>query len=177
VADDAAAGQPESPHGPARLAAALDGGSGVEQALTVDALGVHRVVAVAEHDQAGIREPPVHPAIPAGPGTAVVDHPDANARQLELQPIGEGANEDGVVVTQDRVDRSPPPERVEQVAGDDIARVEHHVDVLHVVPHVGRELGQVAAQVRVGEDEDADRADAPIMPRTMPRLAAKNLCK
>jgi hypothetical protein len=106
-----------------------------------------------------------------------VDHPDANARQLELQPVGEGADQGGVVVAQDRVDRSPPPERVEQVAGDDIARVEHHVDVLHVVPHVGRELREVAAQVRVGEDEDTERADPLIMPRTTPRLAAKILCK
>jgi hypothetical protein len=32
--------------------------------------------------------------------------------------------------------------------------VEHHVGVLHVVPHVGRELREVVAEVGVGEDED-----------------------
>jgi hypothetical protein len=31
--------------------------------------------------------------------------------------------------------------------------------------------------VRVGEDENAERADPLIMPRAVPRLAAKDFCK
>src|SRR5690606_3642152 len=41
-------------------------GAGVEEALAVDALGVQRQVAVAEHDQVGLGEPPPHPARPPG---------------------------------------------------------------------------------------------------------------
>jgi hypothetical protein len=55
--------------------------------------------------------------------------------------------------------------------------VEDHVGVLDVVPHVGREVREVATQVGVGEDEDAEGADPLIMPRTAPRLDANNLCK
>ena len=89
---------------------------------------------------------------------------DPPVGQLELQPAGEDADQGGVVVAQDRMDRSARPERVEQVAGDDIAGVEDHVGVLHVFPHVGRELREVAAQVRVGEDEDVEDEYRPIMP-------------
>jgi hypothetical protein len=68
------------------------------------------------------------------------------------------------------MDRSAGPERVEQVTGDDVAGVEHHVGVLDVVPHDGRELREVATQVGVGEDEDAERADPRIMSDPDPRL-------
>jgi hypothetical protein len=42
--------------------------------------------------------------------------------------------------------------------------------VLDVVPHVGRELREVATQVGVGEDEDAERADPRIMSDVNRRL-------
>jgi hypothetical protein len=61
------------------------------------------------------------------------------------------------------VDRPAGPERVEQVGGDDVAGVEHHVGVLDVVPHVGRQLREIPTHVGVGEDEDAERADPRIM--------------
>jgi hypothetical protein len=170
VADDVPLSQHEASDRAAPLAAALDRRAGVEQALTVDALGVDRFVAVAEHDQPRVREPPAHPALPARPDAAVVHHPDAHAGQLELQPVGEGPDQGGVVVAQDRVDRSLPPEGVEQVSGDEVAGVEDHVGVLHVVPDVGGELGEVAAQVGVGQYEDAERADPRIMSDADARL-------
>ena len=71
-------------------------------------------------------------------------HGDAYAGQLELQPVHDGADQGGIVVAQDRMDRPAGPERVEQVPGDDVARVEDHVGVLDVVPHVGRKLREVA---------------------------------
>jgi hypothetical protein len=67
-------------------------------------------------------------------------------------------------------------ERVEQVAGDDVAGVEDNVGVLHVVPHVGRELREVATQVGVGEDEDAERADPPIMADANSRPLKEKRC-
>jgi hypothetical protein len=48
--------------------------------------------------------------------------------------------------------------------------VEHHVGVLDVVPHVGGELREVATQMGVGEDEDAELADPRIMSDANPRL-------
>lgn len=164
MADDTPVGQLEAPDGAARLAAALDRRAGVEQALALDALDVERFVAVAEHDQPGVGEPAMNPALAARPDAAVVHHGDAYAGQLELQPVGEGADQGGVVVAQDRMDGSACLEHVEQVAGDDVAGVEDNVGVLHVVPNVGRELREVATQVGVGEDEDAERADPLIMP-------------
>lgn len=170
VADDAPVGQLEAPHGAAGLAAALDRRAWVEQALAFHALDVERFVAVAEHDQPGVGEPAMDPALAARPDAAVVHHGDAYAGQLELQPVGEGADQGGIVVAQDRMGGSACPERVEQVAGDDVAGVEDNVGVLQVVPHVGRELREVATQVGVGEDEDADRADPRIMADANSRL-------
>ena len=164
MADDTPVGQLEASDGAARLPAALDRRAGVEQALAIDALDVERFVAVAEHDQPGVGEPAMDPALAARPDAAVVHHGDAYAGQLEFQPVGEGADQGGVVVAQDRMEGSACPERVEQVAGDNVAGVEDNVGVLHVVPNVGRELREVATQVGVGEDEDAERADPLIMP-------------
>jgi hypothetical protein len=48
--------------------------------------------------------------------------------------------------------------------------VEHHVGALDVIPHVGRELREVATHVGVGEDEDAERADPRMMPDAKRRL-------
>jgi hypothetical protein len=67
--------------------------------------------------------------------------------------------------------RPPGPEGGEQVTGDDVAGVEDHVGVLQVVPHVARELREVAPEVGVGEDEDTERtADSRIMSDSDPRL-------
>jgi hypothetical protein len=170
VAEDAPVRQFEAPHGTARLAATLDRRAGVEQALALDALDVDGFVAVAEHDQPGIGEPSMDPALPARPDAAVVHQGDVYAGQLELQPVRDGADQGGVVVAQDRMDRSAGPERVEQVAGDDVAGVEDHVGVLDVVPHVGRKLREVATQMGVGEDEDAERADPRIIADANSRL-------
>jgi hypothetical protein len=68
------------------------------------------------------------------------------------------------------VDRSAGSDRVEQVGCDDVAGVEHHVGVLDVVPHVGRELREIPTQVGVGQDEDAERADPRIMSDAKRRL-------
>jgi hypothetical protein len=92
VAHDVPVRQLEAPDGPARLAAALHRRAGVEQALTVDPLRVDRFVAVAEHHQAGVGKPCVHPTLPAAAGPGVVHHPDAKAGQLELEPLGERAD-------------------------------------------------------------------------------------
>jgi hypothetical protein len=170
VADDVPVRQLQAPYGAARLAATLDRRARVEQALTVDPHDVDRFVAVPEHHQPGMWEPPVRPALPAGPGPAVVHHPDAHAGQLELQPVGEGADQGGVVVPQYRVHRSATPERGEQVTGDDVAGVEDHVSVLHVVPHVAREFREIAPKVGVGEDEGAEWADPRIMSDSNPSL-------
>ena len=48
--------------------------------------------------------------------------------------------------------------------------MEDHVGVLDVVPHVGGELREVATQVGVGEDEDAEGADPRIMADANSRL-------
>ena len=173
MVDDPPIRQLESTHGAARLAAALDRRAGVEQALTPDALGVERFVAVAEHDQPGVGEPAMDPALAPRPDSAVVHHGDAHTRQLELQPVREGADQVDVVVSQDRMDRSAGPERVEQVTGDDVAGMEDHVGILDVLPHVGRQLREVGPEVGVGEDEDAERRDA----RIMPQLYTKTYCK
>jgi len=181
VADDIAAGQLEPAHRPLRLPAALDGGAGVEQPLTLLAGGVDRLVAVAEHDDAGSGEPAPHPPLATAPRPGVVDHPDPDAAQLDLQPVGERAGERPVVVAEHGVDGPPGAEGVEQVGGDDVAGVEHDVGGLDGVPHRGGELAEVGAEVGVGEDEHADGIHGPIVPQVggpaVQRLVAKSFCK
>ena len=62
------------------------------------------------------------------------------------------------------------PGAVQQVAGHHIAGMQHGVAGLDLVPHLGRQARQVGAQVRVGEDEEAQGpegtvGDVPILPR------------
>ena len=71
-------------------------------------------------------------------------------------------------------------QRVEQVGGHHVAGVEDGVARLDVVPYLGRQRSQVAAQVGVGEDEQAQRVGdhGPILPRRrqpagLQRLVAK----
>ena len=154
MADDVAVRQLDAPDRAPGLPPALDGRAGVEQPLTVDALGVDGLVAVAEHHQSSVGEPSPQPTLPAGTRAGVVHHPDVHAGQQQLEPVGERTDERGVVVPQHGVDGAPGPERVEQVARHHVTGVEHHVGVVHVVPHVGRELREVVAEVGVGEDED-----------------------
>ena len=173
MAHDVPVGQLEAPHGAAWLSAALDGRARVEEALPVHTPDVDRLVAVAEHDQMGVGEPSANPALPSGPGPGVVHHADAYACELELQPVGQSADQGAVVVPQHRVHGPATPERLEQVGGDDVAGMEDHVGVLDVLPHVGRQLREVGTEVGVGEDEDAKRRDARIMPQRVAQICCK----
>lgn len=150
---DASTAQLQEADRAARLAAALDGGAGVEQALAVLADGIDRIVAVAEHHQVSSGEPAAHPPLPAGCGPRVVDHADPNAVQLQVEPVGQAADEGAIVVAEYGVDRRLLAERVEQVLGQDVAGVEHDVAAGEVLPHLDGQLAQIRPEMGVGQDE------------------------
>jgi len=165
VVDELAAVDGEAAEGAVWLATALHRRARVEQPLTVDPFDVDGFVAVTEDDEIGGREPTAQPGGTAGCGPRVVHHPHTHARQLDLETIGQPADEIVVVVAQHGVHREPRPQLVEQVSGDDIARVQHDVGIVDVVPHRGGELREVLAQVGVGEHQDTEiGSDPSIMP-------------
>jgi hypothetical protein len=163
--DQVTAGDLQTADGAAGLAPPLHGGAGIEEALTVEPLAIHRFVAVAEHDEASAGEPTPQAGLAATPGTGIVHHRRAQAAELDLQPLGKDADQAVVVVAENGVQRSPGPQLVEQVVGDDITGVQHDICSVDVVPDLVGQLREVLVKVRVGEDDDAETiGDALMMP-------------
>ena len=60
-------------------------------------------VRVAEHDEVGGRVAPGHAGRPTGPGAGVVHEGDGDPVEVEVEDLGQHADERGVVVAEDGV--------------------------------------------------------------------------
>jgi hypothetical protein len=86
-----------------------------------------------------------------------VDHRHPHPVERQLEPVGQASDQVTVVVAQHGMDRCEGAQGVEQVLRDDVPGVEDHVGRLGLGPHLGRQLGQVGPEVRVGQDERSHR--------------------
>ena len=146
--------------GVGRLAAAVGGRAGVEQAqrraVGAGRGGVPGDVAVPEDEHVDVRERGGAPAFPPGGGPGLVDHREPDAGQLHPGDLGQpGPQRRPVVVAVDaHQPRRPRLERVEQVDVHPVAGVHDHVGRVDRRPQRFRQVARPARQVGVGGQDE-----------------------
>lgn len=120
---------------------------------------VHRLVAVAEHDEVGVGEPPVQPCSPAMPCAAVMHHRHRETFDVKLERLGKLACEFEIVVPEHCMHGRVALQVVEHFPHDDVTGVEDDVRPLQRGNGAGWQTsGGAAPDVRVREHDDTGRA-------------------